>query len=260
MKNILITFSGSAYDFTTGQTVERAPRMGADEVRVYDDKWLVQQEFWKLNGWLFDRKDKHGNTGRGFGWFCWKPFVILHALERANDGDVVMYLDADTYPIADFRVLFDTCRARESGMMLFNAVGCWNTNWTKRDCLIVMAQDEPRYRDCQHAVARFMAFRKGGWKVRQFLMEWLTYCLNPSAQTFDESTILPEYPELHEHRTEQSVFTLLAHKYGEKLFREACQFGESSQADRDLYGQLFHQQGTIYAKNLNGSAWRNINE
>jgi hypothetical protein len=257
MKKILITFSGSAYDYSTQLIVERARKMGADDVWVYDDRWLIETDFWKLNGWLFDRLDNHGQTGRGFGWFCWKPFIILDALSRLNDGDIVLFTDADTYPVADFSVLFEECD-RRNGMMLFSAVGCENQHWTKRDCLIVMGQDAERYRFCQHAVARFMLFQKGSWRVQQFLAEWLTYCLNPLAQTFDPSVILPEYPDLHQHRTEQSVFTLLAHKYGERLYREACQFGNSVDEDKDLYPQLFEQRGTIYAKNINGSAYRGV--
>lgn len=257
MKRIYITFGGSAYDPTTRQIVERAgPLGGVDEVVVYDDRWLVKQEFWKLNSWLFDRLDLHGHKGRGFGWWCWKPFIILDALSRCADGDIVIYTDADTFPIAPFGQLFEEC-ARREGMMLFSAVGCWNTMWTKRDCLIVMGQDETKYRDCQHAVARFMLFQKGRWRVQQFLAEWLTYCLNPIAQTFDASVLAPEYPELREHRTEQSIFTLLAHKYGEKLYREACQFGNSVDDDKNLYGQLFEQRGTDKPKSLSGSAYGN---
>jgi hypothetical protein len=120
-----------------------------------------------------------------------------------------------------------------------------------------MAQEFYRSSFVQHAVARFMAFRVGGWKETQFLMEWLTYCLNPRAQTFDVSTIHPEYQDLIEHRTEQAIFTNLAHKYGYRLYREACQFGEGSDKDRDLYGQLFFQDGGKTAECIErGSAYR----
>lgn len=262
MKKLLITFSGSAYDETTGITVERAPQMGADEVLVYDDLWLMGQPLFSdpRFEWLYTHKGVgNPNGGRGFGWFSWKPYVIAGALRRCDPGDIVLYLDADTYPIAPFGVLYDEC-ARRDGMMLFSAVGCWNTNWTKRDCLIAMGMDEPKYRDCQHAVARFMLFQAGHPRAHAFLDEWQHWVLDQRCQTFEPSVLAPEYPELREHRTEQSVFTLLAHKYGEKLYREACQFGNSVDADRDLYGQLFEQRSTIRPKTLDGSAYRNIHE
>ena len=261
MKRIYITFSGSAYDPTTARIVADAPRFGVDEVRVYDDHWLVEQEFYAENIWLWstprDRVPPHHGYPRGFGWFCWKPYVIMHALEHSDPGDIILYTDADTYPIQPLGVLFDECE-RIGGMMLFEAMGCPHNEWCKRDCFIVMGQDEERWRNVPHAVARFMLFKNGPWRNRQFLMEWLAYCLNPLAQTFEPSVILPEYPGLAEHRTEQAIFTNLAHKYGAKLYREACQYGNSSMTGQDLYPQLFVQEGCARERTLNGSRYRNI--
>lgn len=260
MTRFYATFSGSAYDETTALIVERAPRMGADKVLVYDEPWLMKQPLWSDERfqWLFNHEGHKNPPGyhRGFGWFAWKPVVILDALSRCQPGDIVLYTDADTYPIANFGVLYDEC-AKRDGMMLFSAVGCWNDRWTKRDCLIAMGMDEPKYRDCQHAVARFMLFQASNQRAIDFLNEWAAYCLDKRCQTFDPSVLAPEHPEFFEHRTEQSIFTLLAHKYGEKLYREACQFGESMDTDRDLYGQLFHQIGSSKPKSVNGSAFAN---
>src|SRR5687767_14722007 len=112
MKRVLITFGGSAYDELTAKTVENAPKMGADQVLVYDDLWLSKTDFFKSAEfqWLYTHRGV-GNPGggRGFGWFSWKPYIIRHALDRVNKGDIVMFLDGDTYPIHDFSVLFDEC-------------------------------------------------------------------------------------------------------------------------------------------------------
>jgi len=253
MRKIYITFGGSSYNEVIGQTVRDAPKLGADEVWVYDDLWLSKTEFRRHNTWLWDH-----HASRGVGWFAWKPYVMMDALSRVQDGDIILFTDGDTHPIADFSVLFE--EVKKDGIMLFNAVGCWNNCWCKRDCFIVMGQDEPRYRDVQHAVARFFVFQKGRWKPQQFLMEWLTYCVNPSATTFDPSLILPEHPELHEHRCEQAILTNLAHRYGYRLYREACQYGRDQPQDQDLYPQLFEQIGTpggVKDPTI-GSAYRNV--
>lgn len=258
--NWYITFSGATYHETTQEILNNAPRMGAEKILVYDDIWLMEQEFYRLNKWLWEHTGVGNPTGgRGFGWFAWKSFIILETLKKMQVGDIVLYTDGDTYPIHDFSMLYSEC-ARIGGTMLFSATGCENQFWCKRDCLVVMGQDSDKYRFCQHAVARFMLFQKGPWKVEQFLMEWLTYCLNPLAQTFDPSTILPEYPELTEHRTEQAILTLLAHKYGHKLYREACQYAFDQPEDQDLYPQLFIQKGMRSGnkKPLIGSAFRNV--
>jgi hypothetical protein len=257
VKRLYITFSGAAYDATTAKIVANAPRFGADEVLVYDDLWLTGTEFYRHNRWLWEHP---GHNGRklGFGWFAWKPFIILDALDRCADGDVVLFSDADTHPISNFSVLYSQC-AQDGGAMFFNAYGCDNRYYTKRDCYVVMGQDHPPYTDHQTAgVARFMLFQKGPWKPRQFLYEWLTYCVNPKATTFDASTIAPELEGFGEHRTEQAIMTLLAYKYGYKLYREACQFGAAHPEDKELYGQLFEQVGGTGARILAGSRFRSV--
>jgi hypothetical protein len=277
VRKIYITFSGQRYDDTTTLIVRDAQRYGASEAPwVYDDKWLMGTDFYRHNHWLWEHPgDRNGK--RGFGWYAWKPYIIMDALERLEDGDIVLYTDADTYPIADFSVLYDECN-RIGGAMLFSAVGWEHCQqiWCKRDCFIVMGQDEPKYHNADAGVSRFMLFQKGPWKPRQFLMEWLTYCVNPLATTFDENVLgkpnllcpspatgQPDRPwpgpNFIEHLTEQSIMTNLAHKYGYKLYRELCQFGEISSADRDLYPQLFRQQHMHrYAQTTAGSRFRNM--
>lgn len=260
-RKIYITFGGEVYDGTTALIAMLAPKFGADEVRVYDDNWLIRErpDFFELNRWLWDHPHK-----RGFGWYAWKPFILLDALEHAAEGDVILYTDADTFPVDDFSMLYDIC-ARDGGIMLFKAGGNVNvrfrqSQWCKRDCYIVMNQDEPRYYEAEAGVARFMLFQKGQWRAHQFLMEWLTYCLNPLATTFERSLLAPEPAGFVEHRTEQAIMSNLAHKYRLKLYREACELGNSFPEDKDLFPQLFSQINPWGNKTAPcvGSKFRNV--
>lgn len=257
MKRIYATFSGAAYDYTTARLVEGATNYGAQECWVYDDRFLLTTPFGqspKFQYLLNHRGVGNPNGGRGLGWFSWKPWLMLDALSRCEDGDIVLFTDADTYAIHDFSMLYDEC-ARIGGILLFSAIGCHHARWCKRDCFIRMEMDEPQWRDRQHAVARFFLFQKGTAGVTEFLNEWLQYCLDPLATTFEPSVLAPEHPEFHEHRTEQAILTNLAHKYGHKLYREACQFGADHPEDQDLYPQLFIQDGAHGPKTLEGSAY-----
>lgn len=264
MSRLYITFGGAQYDNTTQKIVLNAQRFGADTVHVYDDAWLLTTDFYRENKWMWDTPGM-----RGFGWFCWKPYVILHALQNfCKPGDVVLYTDADTHPIANLWAQYDRC-VRDGGIMLFGAEGCSNRQWVKEDCWTVMAAREQypgRHAvetDSQHAVARFMLFREGVWRAEQFLMEWLTYCLNPLATTFAPSKLAgsAEWREFQQHRTEQAILSLLAHKYGCHLYREADAFGNAAlaQGKDDWYGQLFVQEGMrLDVTGTPGSRFRNV--
>ena len=243
------------YDETTQRIVEDAPKFGVDEVRVYDDRWLMDQEFYRLNRWIFELKSR--NEHRGFGWYSWKPFVILQEMERRMRETIILWSDADTYPIGDLSPLFERCH--DDGIMLFAAEGWSQGSSTKRDCMMAMVSDSDEGRYAQHATARFALFEAGNWRAKQFLMEWLTYCLNPLCVGLEPSVLAPEYPEYQEHRSDQSILTNLARKYGLRLYREADQFGDGTDRDRDLYGTVFHQIGCYdKPRNLNGSKWRNV--
>lgn len=245
-----VTFSGKPYECPTREIINAAgPLGGVSQVLVYDDLWLTRTSFFRHNKWLWDHHGDQKDVKRGFGWFAWKSYIILDALDRMQDGDTLLYTDADTYPISDFRMLFEECRG-QGGRMVFGACGWERCNqiWCKRDCFIVMGQDEPRYHNADHCAARFMLFEKGPWLNRQFLYEWLTYCVNPLATTFDPSVLgkpdldsLDPPEKFREHRTEQAIFTNLVSKYGWRKYREACQFGNGSELDRHLFGQLFMQ-------------------
>jgi hypothetical protein len=253
VKKIYCTFGGSAYDETTQRIVENAPKFGVDEVRVYDDRWLMSTEFYKTNRWIFDLQSR--GEHRGFGWYCWKPYVILTEMARHQPGDVVLWTDADTYPIGDLGRLFRRCHV--FGVMLFAAEGWTQGQSTKRSCMRAMGCDTEEYRRAQHATARFALFRVGNYDGDSILSAWRSYCLNRECVGLETGP--DEYPEYQEHRSDQSILTNLAHKYHRRLYREADQFGDGTDRDRDLYGTVFHQIGQYdKQKTLAGSRYRNV--
>lgn len=243
------------YDPTTERIVKDAPGFGVDEVRIYDDKWLMTTDYYRLNHWLWEIPADPAKQRRGFGWYCWKPYVILTELERSQAGDIVLWTDADTYPIADLTPLFHICYL-DGGMMFFAAEGWKQGQSTKRSCMRAMACDTENYRKAQHATARFALFEAGNWRAKQFLMEWLTYCLNPACVGLEPGP--DEYPEYEEHRSDQSVLTNLVHRYGCRLYREADEFGDGTDRDRELYPTLFKQIWRSGVESLDGSKYRNV--
>lgn len=247
--NLLITFSGADYDVPTGRTVQWCKDHKLLWL-VYDDLWLTRQDFYWMNSRLWEHPHK-----RGFGWYCWKPYIIMCTLDLMGPGDIVMYVDGDTYPVKDFTHLFYQCSGQDDGITLFRANPHKNYQWCKKDCYVVMGQDTHEYHDrnLDAGVARFMLFQKGWWRTTQFLAEWLTYCVNPLATTFDPSMLGQEDEGFVEHRTEQAIMTLLAYKYGIPLHPEA-----------DYEQGLFFQDNTRPAETRQttaeviGSRWRNV--
>lgn len=243
-KNIYVTFSGRAYDQTTAIIVRDAFKFGADEVCVYDDKWLMSATpFYRENRWLFEHQPRSYNgqwtevpVKFGFGWCAWKAYVIKHALLRSAFEDVVLYTDADTFPISDIGPLFEL--ARQKGIVLFEEQGCLNKQYTKRDCFAAMGCDLPECHQQIMACGRFQLFTT---RSLGFVGEWNTLNVLPSCQLWDRSTKTEDYPEFVRHSCEQSVLTNLAWRYRIPKYRTPDQNG-SGPKNQDLYPQVFFQR------------------
>lgn len=273
MNRVFACYSGSKYHTTTGKIVTNAPQFGADKVWVYDDAWEqnCRPEFWECTRWLREHPQV-----RGVNWFAFKPHYILDAYRRLDDGDVLLACDADTYPVADLTPFYEQC-VKDKGVLLFNARGCLNKLWTKRDCFLLMGCDLPAYHNAIQTVGRFMLVQKGAdFPVEKFLCEWLGHTLSPVGNTFDPSILAPEYDGFRQHRCEQSVLSNLTVTYGLPQYREACEFGwgypgdvpsETQPNERDCTGrQTFSQHGAhtfrpgFSGDHSEGSAYRNVND
>ena len=252
MKNVYITFGGAAFDGTTKLIVERARDFGADEVRVYDDRWLMQTDFYRANRWIFDRQPK-----MGFGWCSWKAWLIDVEMRRPG-ADVVLYTDADTYPIADLRGVFNA--ARRDGIILFEEQGCIHRQWTRADCWRAMGR-EPKPEEVL-ACGRFVALSRSWDYCSSFLALWDRYSLERRCQ-FHEAGGAEDH-EVIRHSAEQSVLGIIAVDWNIPRHRCPDQAGwpvahNGTYKPDDDYPQLFIQDGRRgNTSDLSGSRYRNI--
>lgn len=257
MKNVLVTFSGKAYDEATGLIVERGLTMGADEVMVFDDRWLIDTGYVAMHPWLYQPEPSFSSGANfGFGYCSWKAFVILSAMDKLQDGDVVLYTDADTYPVNQFWQLFERCR-QAGGVFLFTEHGCSTLRFTKGDCFLAMGMP---IKESVHGCGRFSLWQKGPLLSRQMLTEWWAYSVNPRCMLWDKSILQPDQPEFYRNSTEQSVLTNLGVKYGVPFHRNPDQGGVDQQGlPGDDYPQLFEQKYcTGDRADVSGSSHRGV--
>ena len=165
------------------------------------------------------------NARRGAGYWLWKPFIILEAMSKADEGDIVVYFDAGIEVIEDLNPLLEICKNSKEGILLFATSGQINKVWTKRDCFVLMGCDEEKYWDALQVSGGFQLYRKNkeSWN---FVSECLQYCKNFNIIT-DAPNIcgVGNLPEFRDHRHDQSVLSLLAEKYNIERYRDPSQWG-----------------------------------
>jgi len=187
------------------------------KVLSFNDKWLKKTSFYKKNRFILDQK-------RGAGYWLWKPYILLQTFAKMQDGDVVIYCDADAVVLHSFACLFDICQ-QNGGIMLFDNSINLNKSWIKRDCFILMDADEPTFYNAGQAMGGFVVLQKNV-RSQNFLEEWLVYAEDYRNSTDAENELgKPNLPEFKEHRHDQAIMSILRLKWNLQLYRDPSQFG-----------------------------------
>ena len=145
---------------------------------------------------------------RGAGYWAWKPWVILQALDECQPGDVVFYQDCGfglRYKLfLRPRELMALARAR--GFLA--GVRC--PQWNRAACMALMGCEGARFGDAP-VVQATLSFWTNTPETRAFLEEWLHWCLNLEAI---RDALPEEYAgesgDFVTHRHDQAILTNLA--------------------------------------------------
>ena len=217
MDVVLTNLSNKPFEESRLRLNRSAERFGIAGIRSYDFEDIRTTSFFQENRAILDHPT-------GMGYWLWKPFIILEALNEVPEGTIVVYCDSGIEIIASPDPLLAICRV-ETPIVLFGNGDLRNASWTKRDCFILMDCDTEYYWNGPQCDAAFALFRKSGQTV-QFVREWLDYCQDPRIITDQPNTCgKRDLPDFVEHRRDQAVLSLMAMKYRLPLFRMPTQFG-----------------------------------
>jgi len=160
---------------------------------------------------------------RGGGQWLWKPYIVLDALKKAEDGDIIFYLDSGAYFIKNVDLIL-----KEMGddWLYVTDIPLIEKNFTKPSCFVNMGCDEDKYKYTNQIQSGYIAIRNCEI-ARKFFEEWLLYSEDPgcllSLGDFPPTENVGE--EFLTHREDQSVLSLLCKKWGIKQHRDPSQNG-----------------------------------
>lgn len=213
-----------------------AQKFGIDQVFFYREEDLLGTEFYRKNREILDQP-------RGAGYYIWKPYVILDALSKVNENDMVVYCDSGIEIIDDLDPLFEICH-KQGGIVLFQTHGHQNKTWTKRDSFVLMGCDSTEYWDAQQLMGGFSIFMKNERNIK-FVEEWLHYCCNKFIVTDIQNVCgLENLPGFKDHRHDQSVLSILGVKHNIEIYRDPSQWGNGFSYANSPYGTLLNVHRT----------------
>ncbi|CAM2911626.1 hypothetical protein [Rariglobus hedericola] len=150
----------------------------------------------------------------GAGYWLWKPRIILDALERAAENDLVVYVDSGSDLRGPLEALATSANGRD-GVLFWNDYP--NRMHVKRDAFVLTGTDATHFHNARQLDAAFLVFRNNE-RVRAFVRLWLEHCADPRQLTDRANTCgLPDLPGFVGHRHDQSLLTLLYLRERERL-------------------------------------------
>lgn len=201
---------------------QEAKNFGFDEVVTYTTSDLPDDLI----------QDPVMKCARGGGYYVWKPYIIYKTLERMNNGDILIYLDAGC-TIRDnmeakktFNRYIDILRNESPILTCLTAkkpriagyVRFYEYQWTKMDLFEYL--DAKEFKDEIQICSGFVGIRKCDDSM-EFIAKWRdTMRIQNCHMARDSPSVTPNYPGFVEHRHDQSVLSLLTRKYGYKVMED----------------------------------------
>jgi hypothetical protein len=175
-------------------------------------------------------KDKLQEDVRGYGYWVWKAQVIKQALEKMDEGDMLLYADAGCHLNREGRLRLDQyfeMLVPDRPLVVFqqdpqDTVFCenspgipsWpNRDWTKGDLIDyfdVRGRDDILSSETYYATTFFMQKNSITSKL---VDDWQEPARKNWNLIDDSPTVSPNFPGFIEHRHDQSIFSILCNFY-----------------------------------------------
>ncbi len=216
MKIYLLTYGTSDFSISLFWLKLTAKLFGVDHCIVKHPTDLHKTNFYTEFKSILDQK-------RGGGYWLWKPYYIDYFLTKINDGDVLIYSDAGTIFRNRIKPLVDqVCKTESRGVMFFYQ-NQKNSQWTKRDCFVSLGCDNEAFYNSPQILANFQVYQKNEFSLG-FIREALAACTQDNLITDSPNSKGKDNLNNYiEHRHDQSIFSLLAHKNNLPIYTDPSQ-------------------------------------
>ena len=153
-------------------------------------------------------------ASRGFGYWCWKPFVILKTLQSCQEGDIVIYLDIGcTLSPKGTKKMQEYLTLAIKNTFVCGEIPSIEREWSKADLLRYMgALHDTTMIDTPQRPGGVLFLCKNHQSLL-FITQWLQVFYDDFSLVDDTPSKIPNLAGFREHRHDQSVFSLLSKRH-----------------------------------------------
>jgi len=211
MTSYFLTFGGGSKNYH--EAVERLSKQISrfelfDKIICLNEEYLQNDnEFWSQHSnFIQDNKI-------GYGFWIWKPYIILQQLEKMKEGDILLYLDcgceANFHAKEKMREFLEIVKTKN---ILLTTSELPEKEWTKRDLLVQLDCDKEFIVNSDQYQGGIILISKND-AIVNIIKEWYKLCCNYDYINNSVSTI-ENYKEFKNHRNDQSILSILCKKKG----------------------------------------------
>ena len=221
MKKVFLSFADSALRPSAKRILQQAKKLEVYDRIIVADEHDLEKSFRKKF------KSKLVAGSRGYGYWAWKPQIILQTLRKMENGDVLQYTDVGCHlnPKGNWRLLeyFSLTDKSNSGILAFQAKApelplpydgrqlfdLPDFQWIKGDLLdyFHIRNDESIIK-AQTIGATIIFIKKTADSLR-LVKEWCAVADFDFSLIDDSPSKSPNLPGFIEHRHDQAIFSLL---------------------------------------------------
>jgi hypothetical protein len=216
MKFHFLTFGGGGQNYH--EAVLRIAR------QAYASKWfdgvygLTDNDLFLIDDkWTSTHRRFIETNQRGYGYWLWKPFLLLQLMRQIEYGDIIFYADAGTELNIKGGSRFSELRgmASCSDLVVFE-IGERTATWTKGDLFHAfgLTLNDPIAEEGQ-IIGGVGFFRKTRTTL-SLLHYWKLVCESDDYHLLDDTpSRLPNDPAFRENRHDQAIFSLIVKMSGQ---------------------------------------------
>lgn len=222
MKKLFLSFASKDMASALLRIEKQATAMGIyDQILVWNQSNLD-------DGFIRRFQDKLNSNVRGFGYWSWKPQVILQALSKMNDGDILQYTDAGCHlnpnGINRLNEYFDIAANTKNGILAFQGrppidspllydgrelPDLTEHKWLKGDLFDYFNVRNLIEVTATPTIGAGIIFIKKCDVSISIIQSWLDVFESNFSLADDSPSRSANFPEFIEHRHDQSIFSIL---------------------------------------------------
>lgn len=200
-----------------------------DYVHACNEDLLVEDnDFWNLHARFIV------NNPRGYGYWVWKPYILLQLLDQINENDIIVYADAgcqlnsSTIEAKErMKEYVEIARKSPHGILSFACKhpDLIEARFTKMDTAVALQANTNELMYSKQLVGGIFVVRKCPYVMELFRSCLFACTMDNYHNITDCPSHIKNLPEFKEHRHDQSVFSLLRKKRGTEILVDETFWG-----------------------------------